>query len=117
MVAVAEPEDAAPLTGESTCPTFSDIRAALVSRVHRSVGTVFVLRHADAACPVHGQVSSPPRHVEHVVAFDSIRKFYPNLDGQALASQIFGNYTALVYLTPILGGLIATGFSVNAVPC
>ncbi|HSQ95116.1 MAG TPA: peptide MFS transporter [Croceibacterium sp.] len=27
--------------------------------------------------------------------------------GQPLASDIFGNYTALVYLTPILGGIIA----------
>ena len=34
----------------------------------------------------------------------------PGLDGQALASQIFGNYTALVYLTPILGGIIADKF-------
>src|SRR3546814_8216015 len=27
--------------------------------------------------------------------------------GQPLASDIFGNYTSLVYLTPILGGIIA----------
>src|SRR6185312_11327938 len=27
--------------------------------------------------------------------------------GQPLASEIYGNYTALVYLTPILGGIIA----------
>ncbi|GGZ08635.1 peptide MFS transporter [Novosphingobium colocasiae] len=32
---------------------------------------------------------------------------YSGLDGQPLASAIFGDYTALVYLTPILGGLIA----------
>jgi len=29
------------------------------------------------------------------------------LSGQPLASQIFGTYTSLVYLTPILGGIIA----------
>ena len=29
------------------------------------------------------------------------------LSGQPLASAIFGAYTALVYLTPILGGIIA----------
>src|SRR5438309_12006626 len=51
-----------------------------------------------------------PGHIEHVVGFDAIQKFYPNVHGQALASQIFGNYTALVYLTPILGGLIADWF-------
>src|SRR4029077_13674710 len=51
-----------------------------------------------------------PGHIEHIVAFDTVRKFYPNLEGQPLASQIFGNYTSLCYLTPILGGLIAGWF-------
>ena len=32
---------------------------------------------------------------------------YPGLDGQPLSSAIFGDYTSLVYLTPILGGIIA----------
>lgn len=32
---------------------------------------------------------------------------FPGLQGQPLASQIFGAYTALVYLTPILGGILA----------
>ena len=32
---------------------------------------------------------------------------YGGLDGQPLASAIFGDYTSLVYLTPILGGFIA----------
>ena len=31
----------------------------------------------------------------------------PGLEGQPLASAIFGDYTSLVYLTPILGGIIA----------
>jgi POT family proton-dependent oligopeptide transporter len=35
---------------------------------------------------------------------------YPKLDGQPLASEIFGNYTAFVYLTPILGGFVADRF-------
>ena len=35
------------------------------------------------------------------------RGIYPGLEGQPLASAIFGDYTALVYLTPILGGIIA----------
>ena len=32
---------------------------------------------------------------------------YPGLEGQPLASAIFGDYSSLVYLTPILGGIIA----------
>ena len=34
-------------------------------------------------------------------------RLYGGLDGQPLASAIFGTYFALVYLTPILGGLLA----------
>jgi len=32
---------------------------------------------------------------------------YGGLEGQPLASAIFGDYTSLVYLTPILGGIVA----------
>jgi POT family proton-dependent oligopeptide transporter len=32
---------------------------------------------------------------------------YPGLEGQPLSSAIFGDYTSLVYLMPILGGIIA----------
>ncbi len=48
-----------------------------------------------------------PGHIENIAFFDSFRSLYGNLEGQALASAIFGTYTALVYLTPIFGGLIA----------
>lgn len=48
-----------------------------------------------------------PGHVENIAFFESFRGLYGGLDGQPLASAIFGTYTALVYLTPILGGLIA----------
>ena len=48
-----------------------------------------------------------PGHVENIAFFDSFRTLYGNLEGQALASAIFGTYTALVYLTPIFGGLLA----------
>ncbi len=33
--------------------------------------------------------------------------YYGGKEGQPLASAIFGDYTALVYLTPILGGILA----------
>lgn len=51
-------------------------------------------------------------HVEHIVGFDWFRSVLTGLYGappttQALASHIFGTYTALVYLTPIFGGLLA----------
>jgi len=47
-----------------------------------------------------------PGHVENIAGFELLRSFY-GLEGQALASAIFGTYTALVYLTPIFGGLLA----------
>jgi len=51
-----------------------------------------------------------PGHVEHVAGFGAFRSgveaVFGPLSTQALASQIFGLYTAFVYSTPILGGLI-----------
>jgi POT family proton-dependent oligopeptide transporter len=48
-----------------------------------------------------------PGHVEDVVGFALFRRLYGGIDGQPLASAIFGTYTSLVYLTPIFGGLLA----------
>ncbi len=48
-----------------------------------------------------------PGHVENIAGFEFFRRLYGGLDGQPLASAIFGTYTALVYATPILGGIIA----------
>ena len=50
-----------------------------------------------------------PGRIERVVIFDAFRQLpmYSGLDGQALASAIFGTYTASVYLTPIFGGFLA----------
>ena len=50
-----------------------------------------------------------PGHIEGVAMLDAFRQlpFYRGLDGQPLASAIFGTYAACVYLTPILGGLLA----------
>src|SRR2546430_1257933 len=53
----------------------------------------------------------PPPHVDHIAGFVPFRhlieSFRGPLDVQPLSSTIFGLYTGLVYLTPILGGLIA----------
>jgi len=51
-----------------------------------------------------------PGHIENVAFFDSFRRLYGDLEGQALSSAIFGTYTASVYLTPILGGFLADRF-------
>ena len=53
-----------------------------------------------------------PGHVEHIIGFELFRHFLEflyrgHLDIQPLSSAIFGLYTAFVYLTPIIGGLIA----------
>src|ERR1700712_1525831 len=52
-----------------------------------------------------------PGHVEHVAGFGPFRAMiesaYGPLSPQALASAIFGLYAGFVYLTPILGGILA----------
>lgn len=48
-----------------------------------------------------------PGHVENIALFRPFAALYGGLEGQALASAIFGTYTAAVYLTPILGGFLA----------
>lgn len=52
-----------------------------------------------------------PGHIESVAGFAQFRAavegVYGPLSTQALASAIFGLYTGLVYLTPVLGGLLA----------
>jgi POT family proton-dependent oligopeptide transporter len=48
-----------------------------------------------------------PGHVENVALFSEFRSLYGGIDGQALASAIFGTYAASVYVTPILGGYLA----------
>jgi len=52
-----------------------------------------------------------PGHVEHVSGFPTLRAALESLSGplstQAIASQVFGLYSGLVYFTPLLGGLVA----------
>jgi len=49
-----------------------------------------------------------PAHFGSVVGLGWVQQhLYGGKSGQPLASEIFGSYTALVYLTPILGGIIA----------
>jgi POT family proton-dependent oligopeptide transporter len=52
-----------------------------------------------------------PGFVEHIAGFAGLRALLERVSGplstQALASQIFGLYSGLVYFTPVLGGMIA----------
>src|SRR5947209_4960352 len=49
-----------------------------------------------------------PERMDKVLGLDWLSRWhYPGLAGQPLSSAIFGDYTSLVYLTPILGGIIA----------
>src|SRR3954468_749632 len=53
-----------------------------------------------------------PARMDGVLGLNWLRSWhYEGLDGQPLASAIFGDYTSLVYLTPILGGIIADRFA------
>ncbi|KAB7741517.1 MFS transporter [Parvibaculum sedimenti] len=52
-----------------------------------------------------------PENRDRVLGLDALRGIFESvfgpLDAQPFASQIYGSYTALVYLTPVLGGYIA----------
>ena len=52
-----------------------------------------------------------PERVEHVLGLAALRRLFESVSGplaaQPFASQIYGLYTGLVYLTPILGGWLA----------
>ena len=49
-----------------------------------------------------------PGRIEQVAGLEWIRAWhYPGLEGQPLSSAIFGDYASLVYLTPIIGGIVA----------
>jgi len=49
-----------------------------------------------------------PEHFRNVIGLGWLQQhWYDGKQGQVLQSAIFGDYTALVYLTPILGGIVA----------
>ena len=49
-----------------------------------------------------------PERMEGVLGLEWLRGWhYQGLEGQPLASAIFGDYSSLVYLMPIVGGIIA----------
>src|SRR5271156_4211039 len=50
---------------------------------------------------------SRPEVASQVLGYDAVRAFIDEPTDKAFAYQIYGIYTGLVYLTPILGGICA----------
>lgn len=108
MTAVAEPDDAVPLAGEIPEPQFFGHPRGLWYLAFTEAWERFSYYGMQALLVLYMvKYLLHPGRIEHVVAFDSYRKLYGGLNGQALASAIFGTYSATVYLTPILGGFLA----------
>ncbi|MBA3962256.1 MAG: peptide MFS transporter [Chthoniobacterales bacterium] len=108
MTAVAEPDDAAPLVGDLHEPNFLGHPRGLWYLAFTEAWERFSYYGMQALLVLYMvKFLLLPGRIEHVAAFASFRKLYGGLEGQALASAIFGTYAASVYLTPIFGGFLA----------
>jgi proton-dependent oligopeptide transporter, POT family len=110
MTAVAEPDDAVPLAGEIPAPEFFGHPHGLWFLAFTEAWERFSFYGMQALLVLYMvKYLLLPGHVERVAVFEAFRQIplYRGLHGQALASAIFGTYTASVYLTPILGGFLA----------
>jgi POT family proton-dependent oligopeptide transporter len=108
MTATAEPEDAAPLVGETQKTDFLGHPRGLWYLAFTEAWERFSFYGMQSLLVLYMvKYLLLPGRIEHIAAFESVRRFYFGLEGQALASAIFGSYAALVYLTPILGGFLA----------
>jgi len=108
MTAVAEPDDAAPVVGQVHEPDFLGHPRGLWYLAFTEAWERFSYYGMQALLVLYMvKFLLLQGQVEQVVGFATFRKLYGGLDGQKLASAIFGTYTAAVYLTPILGGFLA----------
>src|SRR5690242_6255220 len=110
MTAVAEPDDAVPLAGEIPAPEFLGHPRGLWYLAFTEAWERFSYYGMQALLVLYMvKYLLLPGQIERVTAFAAFRQipFYRGLEGQVLASAIFGTYTASVYLTPILGGFLA----------
>lgn len=108
MTAAAEPDDAAPLAGEIPEPSFLGHPRGLWYLAFTEAWERFSYYGMQALLVLYMvKYLLLPGHIERVAGFESFRHLYRGLEGQALASAIFGTYTASVYLTPIFGGFLA----------
>jgi proton-dependent oligopeptide transporter, POT family len=113
MTATAEPDDAAPLTGEEHTPGFLGHPRGLWFLAFTEAWERFSYYGMQSLLVLYMvKYLLLPGRIERVMIFDAFRQlpFYSGLDGQPLASAIFGTYTASVYLTPIFGGFLADRF-------
>jgi proton-dependent oligopeptide transporter, POT family len=108
VTGTAEPDDAAPLSGEEHKPDFFGHPRGLWHLAFTEAWERFSYYGMQSLLVLYMvKYLLLPGRIEHVAAFASFRKLYGGLDGQALASAIFGTYAATVYLTPIFGGFLA----------
>ena len=108
MTATAEPDDAAPLAGEDHKPDFLGHPRGLWYLAFTEAWERFSYYGMQSLLVLYMvKYLLLPGRIEHIAAFESVRRLYFGLEGQALASAIFGTYTASVYLTPIFGGFLA----------
>ena len=108
MTATAEPDDAAPLLGEDHKPDFLGHPRGLWYLAFCEAWERFSYYGMQSLLVLYMvKYLLLPGRIEHIAAFDGLRGLYGGLEGQALASAIFGTYTASVYLTPIFGGFLA----------
>jgi POT family proton-dependent oligopeptide transporter len=110
MTATAEPDDAAPLTGEEHTPGFLGHPRGLWFLAFTEAWERFSYYGMQSLLVLYMvKYLLLPGRIERVMIFDAFRQLplYSGLDGQPLASAIFGTYTTGVYLTPILGGFLA----------
>ncbi|MEO5722340.1 MAG: peptide MFS transporter [Chthoniobacterales bacterium] len=108
MTATANPEDAAPLAGEDHKPDFFGHPRGLWYLAFTEAWERFSFYGMQALLVLYMvKYLLLPGRIEHVIGFESFRQLYGGIEGQALASAIFGTYAASVYLTPIFGGFLA----------
>src|SRR4051794_33372517 len=111
MTATAEPDDAAPLTGEEHTPAFLGHPRGLWYLAFTEAWERFSYYGMQSLLVLYMvKYLLLPDHVEHVAGFATFRHLIDPggvRSTQQIASTIFGLYTGFVYLTPIIGGLIA----------
>ena len=104
--------DAAPQSGAKPTGTFFGEPRALGYLAFTEAWERFSYYGMTAILVLYmSQALFTPGHVEHVAGFAGFRAFLESIFGPmsalALASQIYGIYTAFIYFTPVFGGYIA----------
>jgi proton-dependent oligopeptide transporter, POT family len=110
MTATAEPDDAAPVTGEEHTPGLLGHPRGLWYLAFTEAWERFSYYGMQSLLVLYMvNYLLKPGRIEHVAVFGAFRHLwlYRGLEGQALASAVFGTYAALVYFTPFFGGLLA----------